>query len=479
MKRPLVALAVFLTGGAVMVVELLGVRLISPVFGTGLHVWAALISVALAALALGYFVGGWFADRHPGPRSFFALVVVAGLGVVAIPLYAPALIPAFESAGLRLGALLSATVTFLLPLFLLACASPYAIRISTATVEEVGNRAGRIYAVSTLGSVAGTLATGFLLAPLLEINLTLTLTGFGVALIGLVGLVLLRGRVVAAAALAVGFAVAPSATGPAPDGRLVFRGDTPFQRVEVVELPGEWRLLLDGCVQTRRIEQEDGGSWWGYAETFSLLPGYRPEARSLLVLGLGGGAVIPLLAAEEYRVTAVEIDPVVVDVARRWFGTLRPGDEVHAEDARPFVRRESREWDLVALDVCSSDLMPEHLVTREFFEDLRRVMAPGAVLGMNSICPRGGQAEASMHRTLEQVFEHVEAFALMPEARITNVFFFASDSRLELPWVYEGDVEPLRVRPEGGIVLTDQRNPVNHWNAPWAREIRRTRRERY
>ncbi|MHC4858914.1 MAG: fused MFS/spermidine synthase, partial [Planctomycetota bacterium] len=178
MKRPLVALAVFLTGGAVMVVELLGVRLISPVFGTGLHVWAALISVALAALALGYFVGGWFADRHPGQRSFFALVVVAGLGVVAIPLYAPALIPAFESAGLRLGALLSATVTFLLPLFLLACASPYAIRISTATVEEVGNRAGRIYAVSTLGSVAGTLATGFLLAPLLEINLTLTLTGF-------------------------------------------------------------------------------------------------------------------------------------------------------------------------------------------------------------------------------------------------------------------------------------------------------------
>ena len=159
-RRMLILLTVFLTGAAIMVVELLGVRLISPWFGTGLHVWAALISVALAALAVGYFVGGWLADRKPVAGRFHLLVVLGAAGVGLIPLYAPALIPAFVPVGLRAGALLAATGTFFPPLFLLACVSPFAIRISADRLDNVGMTAGRIYAVSTLGSVAGTLATG-------------------------------------------------------------------------------------------------------------------------------------------------------------------------------------------------------------------------------------------------------------------------------------------------------------------------------
>jgi hypothetical protein len=98
---------------------------------------------------------------------------------------------------------------------------------------------------------------------------------------------------------------------------------------------------------------------------------------------------------------------------------------------------------------------------------------------MNSIGPRRGRAFAAIQRTLGEVFSNVEAFALVPDGEITNVFFIASDGPLELPWVFEDEVAPRRMSFPGGTVLTDQLNPVNHWNAPFAREIRRTRRERY
>ncbi|MEN8150599.1 MAG: fused MFS/spermidine synthase, partial [Planctomycetota bacterium] len=186
-RRLLISGTVFVTGGAVMVVELLGVRLIAPSFGTGLHVWAALISVALAALAAGYFAGGWLADKKPDARPFYGLVLLGAAGVGAIPLYAPALIPTFTPVGLRAGALLAATITFFPPLFLLGCVSPFAIRISASSLDRVGMTAGRVYAISTLGSVAGTLLTGFLLAPLFDIDLVLRLTAAAVAVIGLAG----------------------------------------------------------------------------------------------------------------------------------------------------------------------------------------------------------------------------------------------------------------------------------------------------
>ena len=90
-----------------------------------------------------------------------------------------------------------------------------------------------------------------------------------------------------------------------------------------------------------------------------------------------------------------------------------------------------------------------------------------------------GRALRSIRRTLAEVFAHVDAFALVPEGPITNVVFYASDAPLALPWTFESELERLRIRLDGGTVLTDQRNPTNHWNAPWARKIRATREKRY
>lgn len=461
-----------------MVVELLGVRLIAPVFGTGFHVWASLISVALFALAMGYFIGGWLADRHPRPAPFFAVLIAAGAGVIVIPLYAPALIPVFESAGLRWGALLAATITFLPPLLLLGLATPYAIRLLAKTVAGVGSVAGRLYAISTCGSVAGTLLTGFLLAPVLEIDSVLRVTGGVVMVLGVVGLALFRRWGIAAAALLL--LLAPTPAGRAlPPGEPVFSADTPYQRIDIVDRDGERWMYLDGCVHTHMTLGVAPRAKWGYIPLFKYLPDLRPDARTLLVIGVGGGALFPLVDAEEYEITAVEIDPVVADAAREQFGTMDLVQTVVIGDGRPFVRRTAKRFDLVALDVVGADLMPDHLITVEFFRELAAVMNPDAVVALNAIGAREGRALASLRRTLAAVFTNVDGLATNPDGEITNVIFYASNGPLQFSWVFEDEAAARRIPLPGGMVLRDALNPFNFWNAPFARTIRENRAKRY
>ena len=123
--------------------------------------------------------------------------------------------------------------------------------------------------------------------------------------------------------------------------------------------------------------------------------------------------------------------------------------------------------------------MPEHLVTVEFFRDLKEVLTPGGAVAMNSIGPNGGRSLASFGRTLREVFTHVAGYATNPTGEITNVIWYASDEPLELSWVFLSSWEASLIDYPGGDVLTDTWNPVNHWNAPWARRIRKTHDERY
>ncbi|MEN8151370.1 MAG: fused MFS/spermidine synthase, partial [Planctomycetota bacterium] len=329
----------------------------------------------------------------------------------------------------------------------------------------------------------GTLLTGFLLAPLFDIDLVLRLTAAAVAVIGLAGLADARRGTIAGAVLAA-ILLAPPAPEPARPGETVFAGDTPFQRVEVVTRDGERWLYLNGCVHTHVTLEPPYRADTSYIAGFEMLPSFRPDARSLLVVGLGGGALLPLFDPEEYETTVVEIDPVVVRVARDHFRTLPEGIEVHIGDARPYLRRagrgrDGRKWDLVALDVCDSDRMPEHLVTLEFFRELKQSIAPGGAMAMNSIGPTGGRSLAAFGATLREVFAHVTGYAVNPGGEITNVIWYASDEPLELSWAFYSTWEDAVYRTESGDILTDRWNPVNHWNAPVARRIRMTHDERY
>ena len=158
-------LTVFLAGSVVMVIELLGTRVIAPHYGTSLYVWASLMTVTMVALSLGYSWGGRLADRREGKGLRLILVIAAGF-ILLIPVTQGFVLNMTDPLGIRMGSLTSSTLLFLPALTCLGMVSPFALKMDSHALKSVGSTAGRLYAISTLGSVAGTLVLGFVLFPL-------------------------------------------------------------------------------------------------------------------------------------------------------------------------------------------------------------------------------------------------------------------------------------------------------------------------
>src|SRR3990172_4148128 len=182
---------VFVCGAVLMGLEIVGSRILAPYFGNSIFVWGSLISVVLAALSLGYWLGGIAADRWPRLSVLGVLIAVPGIMIALLPFAYPALNRAIATGdlGTRLSPLVSCAVLFLVPSVFLGTISPFAVRLQARAVASVGTTAGGLYAVSTAGSIAGTLITAFYLITILGVGnivhglgLTLLLTAAGVFL---------------------------------------------------------------------------------------------------------------------------------------------------------------------------------------------------------------------------------------------------------------------------------------------------------
>ncbi len=398
--------------------EIIASRLIAPVFGNSIYVWGSLIGVFLAALAAGYAVGGRVADRWPSPAVFAAVLFLAGLLVVPIPLVASSVLPAAD-LGPRAGPLAASLILFFLPAAVMGMVSPFAIRLRARAVATIGNVAGVLYAVSTLGSIAGTLLASFVLLAVMSVPgivylLGATLLALAVALWVAHGRVRLAGGAAAAALLV---AVVPLLRMPpsAVEG-LRYERDTVYHRITVTDEGGIRYLKLDNYWQSGLDVADPRRTVFAYADFMHLPVLFNPQARRVLMIGLGGGTV-PTRYAQDYRqmrVTVAELDPAVVGVARRYFD-VPIGDrlEVIPQDGRLFATRAPGRYDIILLDAYLIDTIPFHLATREFFEAAKAHLEPGGVLGSNVIGaldgPRSGLFRA-IYKTLASVFPTVYVF---------------------------------------------------------------------
>src|SRR5574341_855300 len=153
MYKTFIYVAVIICGAAVLAIEILGTRVIAPFYGVSLYTWSGLISVTLAALSVGYVLGGRWADRGPQLHRFCLVIAAAGIWIFIIPWIRTPLLNAAEPLGLRTTVLIAATVLFFPPLALLGMVGPYAIRLMASSLEVVGRTAGNLYALSTASSV--------------------------------------------------------------------------------------------------------------------------------------------------------------------------------------------------------------------------------------------------------------------------------------------------------------------------------------
>src|SRR4051794_5319698 len=478
---PPLEVLVFVVGASTLGAEIAAARLMAPFFGASTIVWANTIAVVLVALSVGYWFGGRMADRRPELRSLCGLVLGAAVLLGLVPIVAqPFLslsVKAFDdiSLGAGFGSLLGVLALVAIPVLMLGAVSPWAIRLKLERVEDSGEVAGRMYAISTVGSLLGTFLSALVLIPLAGTQRTFLV--FALALAAVAALGLSRRWALAPLGVAALLALPIGTVKAAEDGKVVDEAETEYQYARVIQHADGARtlelnegqaihsLFRPGTVLT-------GGYWDGFLVTpFAALP-RRP--RRVAILGFAGGTTARAYARyfPGTRIDGVEIDRELLDIGRRWFG-LRPRPQLHeyAQDARPLLRRSHTRYDVIFIDAYRQPYIPFYLATREFFLLARDRLAPGGVVVVNVGHPEGSdRLERVLSATMSRAFAHVARDPIEP----TNTLLVASRrpvTSAALARAARGlpaDLRPLalrsaaRLRPplRGGAVYTDDRAPV-------------------
>ena len=469
---PPLPLLVFVVGTGSLGAEIAAVRLLAPYFGASTIVWANTIGIVLVALSLGYWLGGRLADRHPHLRGL-CLLALAAAGLLALVPFAadPLLDVAVEaldeiSAGAFVGSLLAVLVLVAVPVMLLGAVSPYAIRLSVSSVEEAGTVAGRLYALSTAGSLLGTLISALLFIPLVGTRRTFLIFAFAISLVAVAGLRPVRRWALGPAAIAALIAL-PVGTLKAytDDGRVIFETETEYQYARVVEKDDGSRALElnEGQAQHSVYDPDTvltGDVWDGHL-VLPFTAGARPPRRVAI---LGNAAGTTARAYERFfpdtRVDGVEIDAELSEIGRRFFDMSNPRLHLYHEDARPFLRRIDASYDVISVDAYRQPYIPFYLATVEFFELARERLLPGGVLIVNAGHPRGqDDLEKVLTATMAEVFPELVRDPIEP----TNTLIVASHRRLSAERLRAtGHAAAARIEPPlpGGEVYTDDRAPV-------------------
>ncbi|MDR7518898.1 MAG: fused MFS/spermidine synthase [Armatimonadota bacterium] len=400
--------------------EIIASRVLAPYFGNSIYVWGSLIGVFLTALSIGYAVGGRLADRFPSPGLFSGIVFAAGLLTVPIPLLATPVLDAIARAdfGPQLNPLLGAVALFVVPSIVMGMVSPFAVRLRARAVGTMGQTAGNLYAISTVGSIVGTLVASFILINLMGVRAIITLAGFVLMVMAVLGWVASRRLAAAAvgACLAVLLAAGVTRAQPAEPPTLVYARDTVYHRITVSDEGAVRYLKLDNYWQSALDLQQPRRTVFAYADYMHLPLLFVPRPRHALLVGLGGGTVPARYVADYPTVTmdVAEIDPEVVAAAEQFFG-IRQGDRLRiaARDGRLHLRMAERAFDIILTDAYLIDTIPFHLATREFFALVRAKLAPGGVLASNIIGALDGPDSRlfrAIYRTISEVFPTVYVF---------------------------------------------------------------------
>jgi spermidine synthase/MFS family permease len=443
-----VGFAVFVSGAVLLGLEIAASRVVAPYFGNSLFVWGALIGVVLAGLSAGYWAGGALADRLPASWLLLSVMASGALLVLAIPFVDETILEWVVSwdPGPRLNPLVAAIALFGVPSVVFAMVTPIAVRLLARSVAHVGRTAGRLFAVSTAGSIAGTFATAFFLIP--EFGTEQLLGQAAAALLAGVALVALVERMpiafVAALAATVGAGAASVSLAPEQSGRLegaaaqnwsplyrergevgadvdhagagfdvVFRRDTQYHGLAVVDDGDSRYLRFDNSFQSGMWKERPYATRFEYTDYFNLGLAYNPDARRVLFIGLGGGSTPKRFWRDfpQLDLQVVELDPVVRDVAYRYFELPRsPRLRVEVEDGRRYLSRTDERWDLIFLDAYYADSIPFHMATAEFVELVQSRLSPGGVVVANVIGSIAGPSSRlfrSFVRTYRAVFPTV------------------------------------------------------------------------
>lgn len=383
---------------------MLGFRLLAPYFGYSTYVWGGMLGVILAALSAGYYLGGVLADKKPEGTVVFDLILYSTLFLIGVLFFYREMLEAFSHSGIILGSIGSSIVLFGPAMLLLGMISPFIIKL-LAQEDTVGVTAGKIFALSTLGSILGTFFTSFVLIPEAGSFSTLTLLTVLLLLLYILGSYRKRLKALMGLALIVLVLLVPEKNG---ESQIVYETESAYNLIRVGKKENQYLLYLNDARWAQSNYQKGFISTGGYHD-FMLLGTILTDFKDVLILGAGAGISIRqfLFYSRKAKVDAVEIDPKVIEVGRKFFDlTDDPRLNIYIEDARPFLNRVRKRYDFIEIDAFSGGpFVPFYLTTKEYFELAFQKLRPQGVMMMN-VLSTGGDKTFS-HRlgnTVKSVF---------------------------------------------------------------------------
>ncbi len=441
MKRNLtIGIIVFLAGAVLMALEIAGGRLLTPDYGGSVYVWGSIIGIFLIGLSSGYFFGGKIADKYPLKHTLSLLMLTSAIFTLVIPLIHKPVVKLFTILPNNISPLASSISLFLIPSILLGTVSPFAIKLSAKNITGIGNLSGNLYALATTGSVIGTFLTTFVLILILPMKVLFVSLGIILLLCSLLlsKRVLLPALIILIISTTFFIPFGESSTGLATDELLDVSKESLYGQVRVADSYKARELFISGAPMGS-MDKEDPTSTlsgWEYIDSMENAFLINPEIDDVLIIGLGPGLLAKKLQQNhpETKVDGVDINPVVIEFAQKYFNvTSTENLKLIESDGRTFLENEKK-YDLITIDAYhfkETYKIPFHLATKEFFESVQKNLKQDGIFTAMYISERDSYAENNFHKseykTVDSVFKKIYMFDCGP----TQVLF-ASDSILDL-----------------------------------------------
>lgn len=421
-----------------MVFELAGARILAPSIGSSTYIWTSVIGVIIAALSLGYWVGGKVADSRGYMIDVARLILLTGLTAAAtLVLYAGIIewtVESFEDP--RLQGVMASLLLFAPTSFLLGAISPYLAKLNVRSLKSTGRSIASLSALNSVGGIVGTFTAGFILFGFTGSRETLALVA--VMMVVLSWLVVprvawkLRLFMSIVTLIMVAVSLMPRA------GAVSI--DTPSAHYEVLESTGV-RYLVTGPNAAQSgvsVQQPDRLLFW-YTQQLADVVRQAKNHQDVLVLG-GGAFTLPQYLAQKYpdsTIDAVEIDPQLADVARKHFNYKDPANvNLVFQDARTYVNQTSKQYDVVIIDVYGDAQVPFSFMTREFGEQIARITKQDGVVAANLIAGLEGECKTlfdALSAPYMAQFAHGSFRIDRPDEEKSNIIAVYSRTPFEWP----------------------------------------------
>jgi spermidine synthase len=426
-EKYILEITVFFVGAVIMIFEIVGSRVLGPYVGTSVYVWTSLIGVILASLSIGYWLGGHIADRNPSYKTLsliiFSAAVLIGITTFTKDFILQYLVVIFRD--LKWSSFFAALVIFTPTSILLGMVSPYAVRLKMIKIENSGSVVGNLYAISTIGSIAGTFSAGYFLIPFIGTTKILYSTAIILLIISTIHLPKWLVKTKIAVFLMVVFGIYINMQlDHLYQQQGVFEIDTEYNRVWIMPYIDEstqkpaLRMRINN-ENSSAIFINDNELVFEYMKYFRLAKHFQPRIKRAVMFG-GAGYAYPndyLNNSPEARIDVVEIDPELTKLARKYFRLkYDPRMTIYHEDARTFLNRTKISYDAILIDVFKSNYsLPFHLTTKEAVQKNYNILKKDGVIILNLVSAiEGDQGKflRAQYKTFKSVFPQVYLFTV-------------------------------------------------------------------